>query len=1253
MRNPKKALGKLLGVRPGEGVATVLLFTHSVFIGITLTFLETASYALFLTEFDAKILPYAYIIAAVFSTLSGYIHTRIEEHVSFSGLLSGTLMVVLAAIIALYISLQVSGSEWVVMILSVSYYVLTVLAYLEFWALTGRMFNLRQGKRLYSLIGAGETVGGIIAGFSGSMLINMNFGTVNLLLLSASGMIVCLILLKYILRIFNEHLSSVEEEEEKDKDERSLKELFKDPYLKLVFMMAAFSIFAYLTLDYIFYNQVKAAYPDENEMASFVGTFLGVLRTVTLIFNAFLAGRLINKYGLSIGTLIFPGILTAGMCIAVASFFGMNDIFFWCVVGVKIIDEVIRYTIEEPSIRVFYQPLTAGLRMRAQTIVETMIEPVSSAVIGILLVMLTSVMFSFKAIHLAYAMFGILAGWMLISYYLLREYATVLKRRLERGQGIEDITIDPNVLINWLQRPKPGDVVYALNTLEKIGYDRLEVFMTNSVRHSEPQVRRYALERIGILGMSGSLKAVNERLELEKVPEVLGTALQTLGALCEADAFDQIFKYVKDEDREIRKGAMIGLLRYTGIDGVLGAGGHLNSLLDSEDPQERVLAAEVLGKVGISGFYRPLQKLLEDKEQSVRKAAIIASGNLKNPRLLPLLLKNLSDPAVRKEAIAAVVSFGEDILPELEAAFDQEDQSRHVRIRIIRAMGRIKGEKTVEILKKKMDFAEVDIRHHILAALVVCKHRESNKDAVKEKIWKEIKDATWALAALQDIGEDDNTRLIAGALKYEIEKNRKRIFLMLALIYSASEILNAQTNLGSSSAEKRSYALESLQVRVSMDIQTALFPLLEELTPAQRLSQLSKFREDEPASRHDRLKQILGRSQRWISSWTKACAVFTIGKVGTMEFYDTVISALSDADSVVRETAVWALGCLNPNDLPERLQPLTQDKSKRVADYTRFVINSVGFASIPMSRGYLTRSGRYTAELFKNILLDNGERRARRCRAANILSRFKGIAARSALMEAALTISDKTVRTAALDALLKGKFEIEGNERNNLFTLLQKEIDDAKQVLSSIVILVAEQHSERLVQALNQEINNSRRRALSILAVLGGKSRSLDAIFYWYIHQQGSAIPDSVTAKLKTLLLQVHEEKLRKRLFTLFHQYRGNSSNVVMKISSRAKIRNSREVVEAHLKEIAFGSSVFSLSWSRICALEMIVKLSLSGCVPHLVEKLEDLDDIVRATAAWALFKLDRKTYTNFAKRLENDISPLVSQTAEQLRIDN
>ena len=89
-----------------------------------------------------------------------------------------------------------------------------------------------------------------------------------------------------------------------------------------------------------------------------------------------------------------------------------------------------------------------------------------------------------------------------------------------------------------------------------------------------------------------------------------------------------------------------------------------------------------------------------------------------------------------------------------------------------------------------------------------------------------------------------------------------------------------------------------------------------------------------------------------------------------------MVSALSDSDVIVRETAVWAMGCLNPDDLIERLSELKNDESERVARIARFVINAVGFASIPMGKGYLTRSGRYTIELFSGILLDEGERRA-------------------------------------------------------------------------------------------------------------------------------------------------------------------------------------------------------------------------------------------------------------------------------------
>ncbi|MDM8524392.1 Npt1/Npt2 family nucleotide transporter [Desulfococcaceae bacterium HSG8] len=1243
---------KIFNVNPGEGLATILLFSHSLLIGITLTFMETASYTLFLTNFGVKNLPYAYIITALITTCFGYIHTKLQTRVPFSSLLSGTLGVILGTIIVLYITTLLTSSKWLYMALSVSYYALTVLAYLEFWALTGRMFTLRQGKRLYGLIGNGETIGGIIAGFSGSVLIKMNFGTLNLLLISAFGMLCCMIILYYITHKFEDHLSA-SEEDETEEEERSFPELFKDTYLRLVFMVSAFSVLGYYFLDYIFYEQVELEYPKEDEMAAFVSTFLGYLRILTLLFNSFLSGKLISGYGVKIGTLVFP-IALAGLAVVAISgfFFAPDGVFFWLIVGKKVFDEVVRYPVEEPTIRILYQPLRRRLRLRVQTVVETMVEPISNALAGVLIALMTHPFFSFKSIHLIYIMFAILAGWIVASFYLLREYAVVLNKRLKRGEGIDDIAIDGAavaVLIDRLKSPKAGDVIYSLRILEDIDHEKLETFLLNLAEHPESQVRQHVLRRIGVLGMKNALETVKKRIILEKDLQVLGVALQTLSALSETEAFERVFDYLIHEEEEVRKGAMIALLRYGGIDGVLAAGANLNALLDSDEPQQRKLAAQVLGEVGIAGFARPLLRLLEDKDLEVRRAAIAASGNLKNATLLPLLLKNFSEAAVRKDAISAVVAFGESILPELEKEFDKEDQPPQVSIRLIRAMGRIGGDLAIDTLKKKMDFAEVDIRKHILKALVGCRYREPDKDSVKNKIWQEIEDAVWVLSALIDIGEEKDTRLLSGALEREIQKNIERIFLLMALIYPANDILTAQTTLQSKSPEKRAIAFEVLDARMTADVRDAVFPLLKnEFTHAQCLAALIKFRKGGPTSRHERLKQILGRSQQWISPWTKACSLFTIGKIRTMEFYDTVISSLPDPDPLVRETAVWALGCLNPNDLAERLSPLTKDRSDRVAEYTRFTINSVGFASIPMGRGYLTRSGRYTAELFINILQDERERRARRCRAANILSRFRGTIAKSGLI-GALDVQDKIVRTAALDALVKGHFDIEENERDSLLKLLEREVSDARTVLSSIVTLLREKHAERLIQALNQEINSNRKRALSILMLLSDKKDILTTISYWYIHQEEKAVPQDVSDKLRTLLLQISDEKLRKHVFTLFHQFR-NADDILEKIG---KVKYStRESIEENLKQIAFGSSVFSLSWSRICALEMIVKLDIPGCVPHIIQKVEDADDIVRATSAWALFKLAPDIYERYAVILKNDSSPLVSKTARQLEAE-
>jgi len=1239
-------------IRPGEELPTGLLLLHSFFVGVSLVFFETTAYAVFLETYGVDKLPYVYIVSSIFIVFFGFVYSRFEERVPFSRLLTYTLAFLFFSVLLLWGLLTFTASPWLSMGLVIWHSLMAALIGLEFWGLAGHLFNVRQGKRLFGLIGVGEILAGIVSGFSVPTLVALMGQTQHLLLISAGGIGGCLLTLGYVLRLFGDQLAPPDEEEKQGKAGASLS---RSRYLTLVLGFSAFSVLAYYFLDYVFYEQVDAYYQTEAEIASFLGFFLGALGVINFVANAFLPGRAITRYGLSLGLLTVPCVVLIGTAGA-ASAYGAAAAFFWVVAVTKLLDEVMRNAIGEPSLRILYQPFPQGQRLRAQTLLETIAEPAAGAFTGLLLLGATEIL-GFQPIHIVLAALLTCGGWIAVAIFLRREYTVVLMKALTRRKlGGSSLSLDDEeseaVLRKGLSSSEPGVVIYCLDMLEEIEHERLETYLLRLLEHAEPQVRRNAMERIGRLGLAGALPALQERLRLEKEPTVRGAVLRTLCAVTETEAFDQVFPYLESPDPEERRGAMAGLLSYGGIDGVLNAGANLNALLDSEDPSDRRLAAQVLGEVGIASFYRPLLRLLNDSDMSVREAAIKASGRLKNPRLLPPLLASFSMPSLKKPAISAIVAFGESIVPELEDAFDAKGQSRELRSRIIRILGRIGGDGAIAVLKKKIDFSEEDIRNRIMSALVRCRYRAAGGEALamKNRLRNEVKDATWTLSAIVDFGDYAPAAELVKALHSEVESNRRSILLMLAMIYPRDSILSAQADIAGGNRDKRARAIEMLDSLVTQDIKELVIPLLEDISTARRHSRLVAHFEQRRMTPHERLKEILSRSQQWTSVWTKSCALFAVGKVGTMEFYDAVISGLAESEPVVRETAVWALGCLNPDDLVERLQPLTGDPVDRLADFSRFVINSVGFASIPSGKGYLTRSGRYTVDIFRSILSDEGERRVRRCRAANILSRFKSNAARSALLEG-LTISDKTIRTAVLDALVKGRFHIEDRAREELAKLLNMEIRDAKRVLTSIVVFMPEPDGAQLIRALDGELNLNRRRILSLLAILADDVRWLNTLFYWYLRRKDGPIPGPVRQGLQRLLAVVADKAVRDKLHTLF-QYRDFTT---IGASRELRAFHTPEKVAGELKGIAFGSAVFTFSWSRICALDMIVRKGLTECAPQIEKRLEDaraMDDIVRATAAWALFKLSPRTYDAHASRLRNDASPLVSKTARQLGRD-
>jgi HEAT repeat protein len=111
------------------------------------------------------------------------------------------------------------------------------------------------------------------------------------------------------------------------------------------------------------------------------------------------------------------------------------------------------------------------------------------------------------------------------------------------------------------------------------------------------------------------------------------------------------------------------------------------------DWQVREVAVEAMGQVG-SPAVEMLLKLLRDWE--VRKCAILALGKIRDERVLDPLMLQLRNDEFKDDAINALVELGEPALPRLIAALRDKDEN--VRKSAVLALGRIKNGDAIDPL---------------------------------------------------------------------------------------------------------------------------------------------------------------------------------------------------------------------------------------------------------------------------------------------------------------------------------------------------------------------------------------------------------------------------------------------------------------------------------------------------------------------------------------------------------------------------
>jgi len=1248
-----RSIASLLHIRAGEGLPLFLLLIHSFFKGIALVFFEVSANTLFLQTFDANALPYVYIATAITTVGLGFVYSRLETRISAAHLLNTTLLFLLFMLLVFYIGISQTQAPWLIMAMMVWKGVHWILLTLEFWALAGLLFNVRQGKRLFGLAASGDITAGILGGISVSFFVAY-LGTINLMLISVVGVFFSWLVLRYTTQLFGHQFES-SHSEAVQQPRRNLGELFKDRYLALFFIISAVSSLGYYLVDFMFYDTLETHYTDSEALASFFGLFFAILGVINLVGSTFLSGPLLTRYGLSVGLLSLPVLVIIGVILSIitASSLGTTGIFLWAIVFTKLCDEMLRTALESPTFRILYQPLPTNEQMRIQGLRESIVEPVAVGFSGVLLLIITTV-FTAKAIHVAFVMLIILIAWIILAITLRQEYTVVLTNALSKRKldglsvSLEDGS-SVEVLQKGLDSPIAGEVVYCLNTLEEVQHNALSKFLIQLLEHPEAPVRIHVLKKIEIFSVTEALEAVKQRIEAETSPQVRGTALRTLCALADVEAFEQVAPYIDNSQADIQKGAMVGLLRSGGIDGVLAAGESLNSLLISEQAKERRFSAEVLGEVGIPSFYRPLLKLLEDDDKYVRISALVASGKLKNPKLLPLILKNMRDANVREYATSALLNYQSEAIPAVEEAFYHENTPQELKIRLIRLVGRIGGTEGLILLKKNMDYASQEVRQQVFQSLVSCGYyadNEMEQERVHKLIRDEVSDTTWILATIRDIGEDEGSQLIIHALDNEVKNNHNSIFSLLSFIYPAESILQVRKDLAQHTNEKTAYSLEVLDNLLNQEIKVLIFPLFDNITATQRLSRLNTLFSQQVTSRQDRLKEIITRPHWSITAWTRACALFMVGKSPSMDLYPAITSALSSSEALLRETAVWALAQLNPHDVIERLQALRQDNSKQVRQLVVFLLDSKGLMKLPSISRLRYQAGYYREDFFINILLDDKEHKKQRAHAASVLAMLQGD---HPALFSGLMIKDEYIRRAILAAMMTNFTALQRTEKMQLEKYLYEEMAAVRRMCRYAVYLSTQKTLPTLQQALNQEIYYYRARILALLILLlptiNRQQQTYTNLYYWFVSHTLSEHPEHSLVELNKVLTHCLDQDLADLVLIIF------TTNDCTHIAEKAALPPSTFSLEETVEHIAFESGQWVNTWTRACAMQAIVHLNIATHSQAFSHCLTEKDQLIQETALWALAQLDSDSYQKQVRQFASHpiLAPLTKQLSQTL----
>lgn len=424
----------------------------SFLLGISLVLYYSASNAIFLTRYGVQKLPYVYIVNGLIVIAFGAGLAFLGRHVTFRTQTLTVNLVLAATILLLWAGVRASGSHAVIFVMMAWFRLLFIYTTLGLWELASRLFDIRQGKRLFSLIGLGVMLAAVAGGVLTPTIVSA-VGTVNLLLLSAIFLGLYSLSLSRILREVNETRRSARRNRR-----GAVRHLVRDRYTRAICGLQTFSVLTAYLVEYVFYEQASRHFPDQSSLAGFLGTFTGGTTLAMVLVSAALTGRLIASLGVR-GTLFLMPLAMIAVSVLTTVYgglFGVGTAVFILVAVAMFANQVLDKAVHTPAFVLLFQPMPRERRLPVRVVVEGWLGSVALILSGSLLLFVAWLhppdIVPFLAL-LAVAS----AVFLLLCRTATAQYVKALRRVTSRGfASTEQRANGPAAVDILLERLAPG-----------------------------------------------------------------------------------------------------------------------------------------------------------------------------------------------------------------------------------------------------------------------------------------------------------------------------------------------------------------------------------------------------------------------------------------------------------------------------------------------------------------------------------------------------------------------------------------------------------------------------------------------------------------------------------------------------------------------------------------------------------------------------------------------------------------------------